>query len=501
MLNQHSERTGVHEKSLDPADWESYRKLAHKALDEAIDYVKNVRTRPVWLAVPDSVKQRLQEPVPLQGQGIEKTYQDFQELVLPYATGNVHPRFWGWVHGTGLATGIISEMLVAAMNSNCGGRDHGAVYVERCVIDWFRQILGYPETASGVLVSGTSIGTVIALAVARNAHTGVDARVQGVTASSKKLITYASSEGHTAIAKALELLGLGHASLHEIPVNERFSIEIDTLREAIQLDRRAGLQPFCVVGCAATVNTGGMDDLAALSEVCRAEGLWFHVDGAFGAMCTLSEDLRPLVRGIEMSDSIAFDFHKWMYVQYDAGCVLVRDGRLHKQAFATHPDYLQHTDRGLAGGGEWFTDLGPELSRGFRALKIWFALKEHGTQRFAEMIERNCKQAKYLAALVAQNHELELIAEPTLNIVCFRYRPSGLDEAAVDKLNREVVNELQEQGIAAPSTTRVRGKLAIRVAITNHRSLREDFDLLLRSVITIGAERLGILRGRMTPSS
>jgi aromatic-L-amino-acid/L-tryptophan decarboxylase len=495
MPNHDSERIGLHEQSLDPTDWENYRKLAHEALDVAIDYIMNVRARPVWQTVPDSVKQRLQEPLPLQGQGLEKTYHDFRQLVLPYATGNVHPRFWGWVHGTGLATGVISEMMGAAMNSNCGGRDQGALYVERRVIDWFRQIVGYPESASGVLVSGTSMGNVIGLAVARDAHIGASARAQGVAASSKKLITYASSEAHSSIAKALELLGLGNASLHKVPVNAKFSVEINALKKAIQEDRRAGLQPFCVVGCVGTVNTGGMDDLTALSEICRTEKLWFHVDGAFGAMCTLSEKLRSLVRGIETSDSIAFDFHKWMHIQYDAGCVLVRDGQLHKQAFATSPDYLQHVDRGLAGGGEWFTDLGPELSRSFRALKIWFALKEHGTQRFAEMIEKNCEQAKYLAALVAQNHELELLAEPTLNIVCFRYHPDGLDEAELDRLNRDVVADLQERGIAAPSTTRVHGKLAIRVAITNHRSLREDFDLLLLSVVAIGAELLEIPGG------
>jgi aromatic-L-amino-acid/L-tryptophan decarboxylase len=476
--------------SLDPADWESYRKLAHEALDEAIDYLRNVRARRVWVPVPDNVKQRLQEPIPLEGQGIRKTYQDFRELVLPYATGNIHPRFWGWVHGTGLASGLISGMITAAMNSNCGGRDHGAVYVERRVIDWFRQILGYPETASGLLVSGTSMGNVIGLAVARNTHIGASARAQGAVGFPKKLITYASSEAHSSLAKSLELLGLGNSSLRKIPVDAKFSMEIEALREAIKEDRLAGLQPFCVVGCAGTVNTGGMDDLAALSEICRAEGLWFHVDGAFGAMCSLSDDLKPLVRGIEKSDSLAFDFHKWMYVQYDAGCVLVRDGNLHKQAFATRPEYLQHADRGLAGGGEWFTDLGPELSRSFRALKIWFALKEHGTRRFAEAIERNCEQAKYLAAFVTRNRDLELMAEPTLNIVCFRFRPNGLDEPGVDKLNRYIVSELQERGIAAPSTTRIYGKLAIRVAITNHRSRREDFELLLRFVEIIGAEGL-----------
>jgi aromatic-L-amino-acid/L-tryptophan decarboxylase len=477
-------------RSLDPADWESYRKLAHEALDDAIDYIRDVRSRPVWLPVPEAVKQRLREPLPLQGQGIEKTYRDFQQLVLPYSTGNLHPRFWGWVHGTGLATGLVSEMMTAAMNSNCGGRDHGAVYVERGVIEWFRQIMGYPETASGLLVSGTSMGNVIGLAVARNAHIGRSARTQGFAGFPKKLITYASSEAHCSLAKSLELLGLGNFSLHKIPVTTKFSIEIDALREAIKSDRLADLEPFCVVGCAGTVNTGGMDDLEALSEVCRSQGLWFHVDGAFGAMCSLSDKLKPLLRGIERADSLAFDFHKWMYVQYDAGCVLVRDGNLHRQAFATRPEYLEHADRGLAGGGEWFADLGPELSRSFRALKIWFALKEHGIRRFAEAIERNCEQAKNLAATISKNPELELMAEPTLNIVCFRFRPNGLDEAGVDELNRYVASELQERGIAAPSTTRIYGKLAIRVAITNHRSRREDFELLLSSVETIGTAGL-----------
>lgn len=492
MTTHDIEPNGSLEQSLDPADWDSYRKLAHHALDEAIDYLKNVRDRPVWLSVPDGVKEQLRVPVPVKGQGIEKTYQDFQKLVLPYATGNIHPRFWGWVHGSGLATGLISELMAAAMNSNCGGRDHGAVYVERQVIEWFRQIVGYPETASGLLVSGTSMGNIVGLAVARNAHVSGGARVSGVVGLEKKLITYTSSEAHSSVPKALELLGLGNSSLRKIPADEKFSIEISTLRKSIQQDRSQGMQPFCVVGCAGTVNTGAMDDLAALCEICREEGLWFHVDGAFGALCSLSEKLRPRVRCLEASDSLAFDLHKWMHVQYDAGCVLIRDGRLHKETFATRPDYLQHTDRGLAGGGDWFTDLGPELSRGFRALKIWFALKEHGTKRFADLIEQNCELAKYLAASITRNPQLELMVQPTLNIVCFRYRPKGMQETEVDKLNGNLVSELQERGIAAPSTTRICGKLAIRVAITNHRSRHEDLDLLLHSIIRIGAERLGV---------
>ena len=478
------------EESLDPHDWEAFRRLAHSALDEAIDYLKDMRQRPVWQHVPEDVKNKLHEPLPVAPQGIEKTYQDFRELVLPYPTGNIHPRFWGWVHGTGLATGIISEMLGAAMNSNCGGRDHAALYVERRVIDWCREIIGYPQQSSGVVVSGTSMGHVIGLAVARNARAGCDVRAAGIGGAPKSLITYASSEAHSSVARALELLGLGHNSLRKIPVDDKFAIDSVALRHAIQEDRQAGGQPFCVVGCAGTVNTGAIDDLTTLADICQAEKLWFHVDAAFGAWCTLSDSLGSLVRGIERSDSIAFDFHKWMYMQYDAGCVLVRDGELHKKVFATRPDYLQHSDRGLAGGGEWFTDLGPELSRSFRALKIWFALKEHGTKRFGEMIEKNCQQASYLAQLVEADPRLELLVHPALNIVCFRYRAAEMEGDELDRLNRNIVADLQERGIAAPSTTRVNGKLAIRVAITNHRSRREDFDLLVDSVIAVADERL-----------
>jgi glutamate/tyrosine decarboxylase-like PLP-dependent enzyme len=334
------------------------------------------------------------------------------------------------------------------------------------------------------------MGSVIGLAVARNAKAGCDVRAEGIACAAKPLITYASVEAHSSVIKALELIGLGHNSLRKIPVDDKFAIDLAALRRAIDEDRRAGRQPFCVVGCAGTVNTGAIDDLVGLADICQSEELWFHVDGAFGALCALSESLRPLIAGIEHSDSVAFDFHKWMYVQYDAGIVLVRDGQLHKRAFASRPDYLQHLDRGLAGGGEWFTDLGPELSRSFRALRIWFALKTHGAGAFARMIEKNCRQAQYLARLVKANPPLELLAEPTLNVVCFRYRPDELTAEELDQLNRDIVADLQERGIAAPSTTRVHGKLAIRVAITNHRSRADDFDLLVQSVLALANERV-----------
>jgi aromatic-L-amino-acid decarboxylase len=478
------------ESSLDPQDWEQFRTLAHQALDDAISSLQNVRQRPVWQPVPPAVRNHLTEDVPAEGIGLEQTYEQCCEWIFPYPTGNIHPRFWGWVHGTGTATGIISELLTAAMNSNCGGRDHGALYVERAVIEWCKQIFGFPDDASGLLVSGTSMANLIALTVARNSKSDANIRQSGVLSSQRRMVAYASAEVHESVAKAMEILRLGNQALRRIAVTPDFRIDLDHLRRTIAADRENGTQPFCVIASAGTVNTGAVDDLQSVADICRSNDLWFHVDGAFGALGVLSPEVLPLLKGIEQADSIAFDFHKWMYVQYDCGCVLVRDGNRHGDAFSMRPNYLQRLDRGLAGGGAWFCEYGPELSRSFRALKVWFMLKQYGTKELGRMIAQNCYQARYLAAGIKDLPDLELLVEPILNIVCFRFIDPALTNEQTDHLNRTIVAELQEKGIAAPSTTTVNGKLAIRVAITNHRSRREDFSLLLEQVVQLGKQPL-----------
>ncbi|MGH6914891.1 MAG: pyridoxal phosphate-dependent decarboxylase family protein, partial [Geminicoccales bacterium] len=386
--------------------------------------------------------------------------------------------------------GLLAEIFAAAMNANLGGRDHGAVYVERQVVDWCRRLFAFPEEASGLLVSGTSMATLIALAVARHHKAGRDLRAEGLGDLAGRLVGYASSEAHGSVARAFEILGLGNKALRRIPVADDLTIRIDALIRAIAEDRRRGLMPFCVIGTAGTVNTGAIDDLAALGSLCAEQGLWLHVDGAFGALAVLSERLRPMLAGIERADSLAFDFHKWLHVQYDAGCVLVRRGDLHRATFASRPDYLASGTRGLAGGEPWFCDFGPELSRGFRALKVWFTLKEHGTRRLGEAIEANCDQARHLAGRVAAHPRLELMAPVRLNIVCFRVLAPGLAPDALDALNQELVADLQERGIAAPSTTRLPAGLAIRVSITNHRTRTGDLDRLLEATLTLAEQRL-----------
>lgn len=479
------------EKSLDPEDWPAFRKKAHAMLDAALDHAQGARDGPVWTPVPEDVKTRLNAPIPFAAQGIDKTCDDLLSLVLPYSTGNTHPRFWGWVHGSGTPGAIISETMAAAMNANLGGRDHGANYVEHQVIDWVKKLYDFPDTASGLVVSGTSIATLIALLAARFAKCGYDVRNDGVQPEKGRLIGYTSSEAHSCIARAFDMIGLGMGALRSVPVDDSYRMDTDVLRTMIAADIKAGLRPFCVVGSAATVNTGAIDDLDILSQICQEYDLWFHVDGAFGAVAALSDTLKPRFKGLSKADSMALDFHKWMHVAYDAGLVLIRDEETHREAFSLRREYLTAAPRGLAAGNPWFCEYGPELSRGFRALKIWFHLKEHGLDQITAKVDDNCRQAAYLGKLVTADANLELLTPVSLNICCFRFISAGVSEDELNRINGEIVMDLQESGMAVPSTTKLDGKLTIRVNITNHRSTLADFDLLVEEVVKLGKAHTG----------
>ena len=471
---------------LDPADWQAFRDRAHKLLDLLITRLEHAGDRPVWTPMPDIVRRQLAGPPPAAPRGVDQTCSDLCELILPYCTGNTHPRFWGWVHGTGTAGGMLAEMAAAAMNANCGGRDHGAIHLERCVIAWMAQWFGFPAGAGGLLVSGSSMANLLGLAAARN-RAVKDIRTRGL--NGVPLTGYVSQEGHSCVTKAFELLGLGRDALRRVPTAADFRIDLAALRQAISQDRAAGRQPFCVVGTAGTVNTGACDDLAGLADLCGSEGLWLHVDGAFGALTILCPELASQVAGIERADSLAFDFHKWLHVPYDAGCLLVREENTLIATFADRATYLS-AGAGLAGGDIWPCDLGIELSRGFRALKVWFTIQEHGTLALGAAIARNCAQARRLATEIASRPMLRLMAPVTLQIVCCRYQPPAMNEKLADTLNRRLVAALQERGIAAPSTCLIDGRVCIRICITNHRTSDGDLAILLQAIDCIGAELL-----------
>lgn len=477
------------EISLDPENWDTLRQLGHQMVDDMLVYLETVRERPTWQPIPPEIKQRFQQPVPLDSQDLAAVYEEFQENILPYPLGNIHPRFWGWVIGTGTPVGMLAEMLAAGMNPNVGGAEHAAVDVELQVLNWFKDIFGLPKDSSGLLVSGGSMANLVGLTVARNATAEFDIRTEGVQAAPRKMVLYSSRETHSSNQKAAELLGLGSEALRKIPVNEKFEIDIAALEAAVAADKAAGLYPFCIIGNAGTVNTGAVDDLDTLADICQREGMWFHIDGAFGALAVLSDDYRPLLKGIERADSLAFDLHKWMYMPIEVGCALVRYDDKHRRAFSLTPDYLVHAERGTSAAHTWLSDYGIQLSRGFRALKVWMSLKTHGLNAYKHAIHQNIEQARYLGALVDAAPELENLAPVAMNLVCFRYVVPGMSEADLNRLNEQIVWDLQEKGIAVPTSTILNGRFAIRVAITNHRSRREDFDLLVQKVIELGRER------------
>ncbi|MFN3397839.1 MAG: pyridoxal phosphate-dependent decarboxylase family protein [Sulfurimicrobium sp.] len=471
-------------QTLDPSDWTDLRAQGHRMLDDLFDYLQHLRERPVWQPAPREVRDSFHEPLPLKPGNLAALHARFMQDMLPYAAGNAHPGFMGWVHGGGTPVGMLAEMLAAGLNANLGGRDQMPVEVERQVVQWMRELFGFPASASGLFVTGTSMANLIAVLVARTAALGLDVRQQGIAATDKRLSAYTSAGAHGCIAQAMDLSGLGIDTLRIIPMNERHEMDTAVLEQRIAADRDNGFTPFFIAGTAGTVDAGAIDDLRRLADIAQKEQAWFHVDGAYGALGMLAPDIAPRLAGIERADSIAFDFHKWGQVPYDAGFILVRDGALHYDTFASPAAYLQRESRGLAGGSPWPCDFGPDLSRGFRALKTWFTLKTYGAEKLGQAISGTCALARYMQACIEQTPQLELLAPVSLNIVCFGYRC-----ADADNLNAQIAVDLQESGIAAPSTTTVNGRLAIRAAIINHRTTASDIDALLKATITFGETR------------
>jgi len=467
------------EPNLDPEDWDTFRRDSHRALDDMIDHLAAIRRRKVWQPAPPEVRDYFRQRLHDQPKSLAATLVDFDALIRPYANGNDHPLFMGWVHGAGTPVGMIAEMLAAGLNANCGGRNHIGLDVERQIATWAAQMFGFPSDASGLFVTGTSLANLIALLVARHAALGEEVRPGGLREANAQLTVYASTEAHGCIITATEIAGIGSRYLRRIPVDRRGAMNPEALVAAIEADRAAGLRPFMVVGTAGTVNTGSFDDLITLADVCASRRTWFHVDGAFGALCALAPQMRSLIAGIERADSIAFDFHKWTHVPYDAGFVLVRDADLHRRTFVNPAAYLHRASTGLAAGEVWPCDLGPDLSRGFRALKTWFTFRVFGAAHIGACIAHTCRLARYLEAQLSRSEIFELRAPVVLNIVCF-----GLRMFDDDDLIKSIVCDLHERGAAAPSTTVIEGRTVIRAAIVNHRTTTADIDALIEALAT-----------------
>ena len=486
-------RAPTGEESLDPRGWEDVTALSHRIVDDAIGYLSGVRDRPAWQEMPRAVRDAFDAPLPRGPAPLADVYREVMQTLMPYPMGNVHPRFWAWYMGSGNFTGALGDFLAAIQGSNLGGGNHAAAAMDQQVTNWCKEIVGFPASASGTLVSGGSMANFIGLAVARNAKAGVDVREHGVAAIPKPLRFYASEQVHSCHRKAVEALGLGHRALRLIPTDRELRIDMTALRAAIDADRSAGFRPACIIGTAGTVNTGAIDDLQALADLAAAGDLWFHVDGCIGALIAIAPGNAPRVAGLERADSVALDPHKWLHAPFEVGCAVVRDASAHRGTFAVTPEYLQTAPRGLA-AGPWLHEYGLQTSRGFRALKVWMSLKEHGIEKFGRLIDQNIAQARYLSGLIEAEPRLQLLMPPSINIVCYRFRPDGMEGDALKALNVEIMLRLQEDGSAVISDTTVAGEHFLRVAINNHRTRKEDLDLLVRETIRLGAKTSGHAR-------
>jgi aromatic-L-amino-acid/L-tryptophan decarboxylase len=469
------------EFDLDPED---VRRLGRRVADIVADQRASLLERPVFGKLGEKAA-LLDEPLPEAGLPLDTVLDLVRERILPFAFGNSSPRFFAFINATADPVGTAADTLASAMNSNCWGGDHAAIHVERRVVAWLAEILGLPAASEGILTSGGSMANFTALATARRAVSPT-VREDGF-GSTTPFVVYVSDEVHNCVDKAIDLLGIGWKQMRKIPTDDRFRMRMDLLREAIAADRRAGLRPAIVVGNAGTVNTGAIDPLGEIADLCAREGLWFHADGAYGAMARISPRLAPLFDGLERADSVAADPHKWLYVPYEAGAALVREPGRMAEAFRRPAPYLVHDPDSPVAGPVSFNERGPELSRGFKALKVWMGLKRHGRQGYAAAVEHDVAMARVLADELRARPDFELLAEPTLSIVGFRYRPEGIsDEDALARLNRRIVNRLVGDGSFFLAPTLLKGRTAMRVAIVNFRTTDADLRALVDEAARVG---------------
>ncbi len=454
--------------SLDPRDWPPFRQAAHAVLDNALDHIQHLAEMPVWRPMPPEQRAALSnDPLPVHGIGIEAALSEVFSRIAPYTMHSGHPRFWGWVQGGGFPLAALGDLIASCLNAHLAGFDHAPALVEQKTLDWLIQLMGFPPGASGVFCSSGSMANLLSLAVARHRH------------QPERPVLYASTEVHGWIHKALTVLGLPPDSLRLIPATSDFTLDTARLRAGISNDRGCGFSPFCIIGTAGTVNTGAIDPLRELASIAAGEGLWFHVDGAFGALARLHPDLAPLLDGLDQADSLAFDLHKWGSMPFSCAALLVRDSSAHHAAFASTPAYMAPSTRGPLAGGVPFADRGIDLTRGFDSLKVWIALRAFGVEQFANLIRQNVEDARRFAAMIDEHPNFEILAPVSLNIVCFRYSRPGLD---LDAFNQELLLRLQESGAAMISSTAVNGRFALRLAHVNQRSRPEDFQFLLETL-------------------
>jgi aromatic-L-amino-acid/L-tryptophan decarboxylase len=488
-------------ESMEPfseLDWDPKRArdFGERALDIWQELLERLPELPVTPPVPlAETRKALSLDIPEEPMPLDDLVEHLREVVLERSMYPGHPGFLAYISGAGTVPAAPADLLAAAVNPNLGGwrLSPAGTAIERHLTAWFAQQFGFPETGSGLLVSGGAMAGYIGLKLARDRKAGWDVRADGVRRG-PPLAVYASREVHDINARALDMLGIGREGLRHIPVDEAFRVRTDPLRAAIRKDLDEGARPIAIVGSAGTVATGAIDPLPELAEIAEEHSLWFHVDAAYGGPAVFSEELRPLLRGIERADSIAFDPHKWMYTPQSGGCILVRDLNHLVGSFSIHEfaAYV-HEDKERMGTDVDAIDLGPQFSRGFQALKVWVSLLAHGTRAYGRRIAHDVKLAKYLHQRAEERPDFEAMAPTTLSITCFRYVPQDLGDVPgrdeyLDLLNERLMTEIQLDGRVFPSNAVLNGRFVLRSCIVNFRTEAEHMDLLLDVAAELGAK-------------
>ena len=461
---------------------EQREQFARAALDWILNYFQTQASLPVYPTISaHQLSSALAGPLPLDPQAIERVMSDFQQ-VADGSRHNGHPRMFGYVQSSASFAGVIGDALASALNQNVTSwrSAPAATTIEHQVIDWLKTMVGFDAGGAGVLLSGGSFANFAGLAVALRASTDVDLNQHGVAALPGRPRIYTSAMTHMSIAKAASMLGVGKDAVVTLPVDAAFRMDVEALRRQIAADRSAGFHPVCAVATAGDVNTGAIDPLAAIADACAEARLWLHVDGSFGALAARSPHVGGAMSALDRADSMSLDPHKWLFAPTDAGCLLVRDAAALRRAFAHGAGYIDViADRDMSEFAYW--DHSPELSRRFRALKIWFVLKIHGARAIQEAIDGNIAVAQHLAAAIDASPDFERVAPAPLSIVCFRYRNHS------DDFNKALMVEVQRDGDSYLSNATINGRFALRACIVNFRTTTADADRLLATIRRVAA--------------
>jgi glutamate/tyrosine decarboxylase-like PLP-dependent enzyme len=477
-------------------DADEFRRVGHALVDDVAAFLTSVRERPVTQsAAPDDVQRLIgaTQSLPQEGADAETLVRSTAALLFDHSLLNGHPRFFGYITSSPAPIGMLGDLLAAAVNANVGAWRLApvATEIEVQTVRWIAELLGYPTDCGGLMVSGGNMANIVGLFAARAAAAGAEVRTQGMAvADGARLRVYASAETHTWIQKATDLSGLGTEAIRWIPTDDAQRMDLAALREAVANDRAAGDMPMMVVGTAGSVSTGAVDPLRDIAAFCAKEKIWFHVDGAYGAFAAALPGRSADLAALSLADSVAVDPHKWLYAPLEAGCVLVRDRELLRNAFAYHPPYYHFGQEATN-----FTEFGPQNSRGFRALKVWLALRQVGRAGYERMIGDDVRLSERLHARVLAHEELQAMTQ-SLSINTFRYVPAELratvgtadGESYLNVLNAALLERIQQSGEAFVSNAVIRGRYLLRACIVNINTEARDVDVLPEIVTRLGRE-------------